>query len=239
MKQAHFILQKKGGVGKSVAALFLAQYLRSCGEPVEVIDTDPSNATLFSYKALNGQRIQLMEGNVLNEAKFDLLMNRVLEEESSFVIDCGASSFIPLNNYMIENKVVDMIADCGKQVVAHTVIVGKSNLMDTLMSFAEMAEQMPEQVRIVVWLNEFFGEIEVDGTPFEEMNVYLENKHRIHGIVCLPKQNPATFGADIEKMLTARLTFDEVRASPDFFIMNKSRIFRVQQDIYRQLKAVL
>ena len=239
MRKAHFILQKKGGVGKSVAALMLAQYLRSINELVEVIDTDPSNATLFSYKALNGQRIQLMEGNLLNEAKFDLLMNRVLEEDASFVIDCGASSFIPLNNYMIENKVVDMIADSGKQVVAHTVIVGKSNLLDTLTSFAELAEQMPEQVQIVVWLNEFFGEIEVDGTPFEEMNVYLENKHRIHGIVLLPKQNPATFGADIEKMLTARLTFDEVRQSPDFYIMNKSRIFRVQQDIYRQLKAVI
>ena len=239
MKKVHFILQKKGGVGKSVAALMLAQYLRSIGEPVEVIDTDPSNATLFSYKALNGQRIQLMEGNVLNEAKFDLMMNRVLEEDSSFVIDCGASSFIPLSNYMIENKVADMIADSGKQVVAHTVIVGESNLDDTLTSFAELAEQMPEEVQIVVWLNEFFGKVEAHGRPFEEMNVYLENQNRVHGIVYLPKRNPATFGADIEKMLTARLTFDEVRQSPDFFVMNKSRIFRVQQEIYHQLKDVL
>jgi CobQ/CobB/MinD/ParA family nucleotide binding protein len=239
MKKVHFILQKKGGVGKSVAALMLAQYLRSVNEPVEVIDTDPSNATLFSYKALNGQRIQLMEGNVLNEAKFDLMMNRVLEEDSSFVIDCGASSFIPLSNYMIENKVADMIADSGKQVVAHTVIVGESNLLDTLTSFAELAEQMPEEVQIIVWLNEFFGKIELDGTPFEEMGFYLDNQSRVHGIVRLPKRNPATFGADIEKMLTARLTFDEVRQSPDFFVMNKSRIFRVQQEIYHQLKDVL
>lgn len=239
MKNVHFILQKKGGVGKSVAALLLAQYLRSVGEPVEIIDTDPSNATLFSYKALNGQRIQLMEGNVLNEAKFDLMMNRILEEDSSFVIDCGASSFIPLSNYMIENKVTEMIADSGKQVVAHTVIVGESNLLDTLTSFAELAEQMPEDVKIVVWLNEYFGKIEVDGKPFEEMNVYLDNESRVHGIVCLPKRNPATFGADIEKMLTSRLTFDEVRHSPEFYTMNRSRIFRVQQEIYSQLEEVL
>src|SRR5687768_5499025 len=239
MRKAHFILQKKGGVGKSVAALMLAQYLRSINEPVEVIDTDPSNATLFSYKALNGQRIRLMEGNVLNEAKFDLMMNRILEEDSSFVIDCGASSFIPFNSYMIEHKVVDMIADSGKQVVAHTVIVGESNLDDTLTSFAELAEQMPEEVQIVVWLNEFFGKVEAHGRTFEEMNVYLDNQHRVHGIVHLPKRNPATFGADIEKMLTARLTFDEVRQSPDFFVMNKSRIYRVQQDIYHQLKDVI
>lgn len=239
MKRVHPFLQKKGGVGKSVAALMLSQYLRSISEPVEVIDTDPSNATLYSYKALNGQRIQLMEGNVLNEAKFDLMMNRILEEDTSFVIDCGASSFIPLSNYMIENHVADMIADSGKQLLAHTVIVGESNMMDTLTSFAELAEQLPEEVQIVVWLNEFFGKIELDGVPFEELGVYRDNESRVRGIVRLPKRNPATFGVDVEKMLTARLTFDEVRQSLDFHIMNKSRIYRVQQEIYNQLKDVL
>lgn len=238
MNKAHFILQKKGGVGKSVAASMLAQYLMSIPEPVVVVDTDPSNATLFGYKALNGRRVQLMEGKVLNEGKFDLLMNDVLEEDASFVIDCGASSFIPLSNYMLENDVINMIVDSGKEVVAHTVIVGQSNLMDTLTSFAEMAEQLPDEVKIVVWLNEFFGKIEADGKEFEEFGVYLKNQTRIQGVVCLPTRSKM-FNDDVEKMITMRLTFDEVRQSPDFFIMNKSRIYRVQQDIYRQLKAVL
>jgi hypothetical protein len=220
-------------------ALMIAQYLRSCGESVEVVDTDPSNATLSGYKALNGHRIQLMEGTVLNEAKFDSLMIRIFEEDSNFVIDCGASSFIPLNNYMIENFVVDMIADRDKQVVVHTVIAGQSNLMDTLTGFADMVEQMPEKVRIVVWLNEFFGKIEVEGKKFEEMNVYLKNQDRVHGIVRIAKQNPATFGADIEQMLTAKLTFDEINMSSDFDVMKKSRLFRVKKDIYQQMEAVV
>lgn len=239
MKKTHFVLQKRGGLGKSVTASWLAQYLLSKGEALEVIDTDPSNATLSSYKALKGQHIQLMEGTVLNEGRFDLLMNRLLEEDSNFLIDCGASSFIPLNNYMIENKVVDMISESGKEVYAHIVIAGESHLMDTLSGFAEMVEQMPGQVKIIIWLNEFFGKIEADGKPFEEMNIYLENQNRVYGIVGVPKRNPATFGPDIEKMLKAHLTFDEVRQSPEFHIMNKSRIFRVQQDIYEQLQAVL
>src|SRR5687768_8770781 len=61
MNQAHFILQAKGGVGKSLAASVIAQFLRGRGESVEVVDTDPSNATLFGYKALNVQRLDLME----------------------------------------------------------------------------------------------------------------------------------------------------------------------------------
>jgi hypothetical protein len=238
MKKVHFVLQKKGGVGKSVTANWLAQYLISQGELLEVIDTDPSNATLSGFKALKAQHIQLMEGTVLKAGKFDLLMNRVLEEDSSFLIDCGASSFIPLNNYMIEHRVVDMICESGKDVYAHIVIAGESHLMDTLSGFAEMVEQMPEQVKLVVWLNEHFGKIEADGKPFEEMYIYLENEGRIHAVVGVPKHSDL-FDADIEKMLKSKLTFDEVRQSPEFFIMNKSRIFRVQQEIYSQLKAVL
>lgn len=239
MKKAHFILQKRGGLGKTVTACWLAQYVLSTGESLEIIDTDPSNATLSSFKALKGQHVQLMEGTVLNEARFDLMMNRLLGEDSNFLIDCGASSFIPLNNYMIENKAVDMILDSGKEVYVHIVIAGESHLMDTLSGFAEMAEQMPEQVKIIIWLNHHFGKIEADGKPFEEMNIYLENQDRVHGIVVVPKRNPSTFGPDIERMLKAHLTFDEVKQSPVFFVMSKSRIFQVQKDIYSQLQAVL
>mgnify|MGYP001024569470 FL=1 len=239
VNQVHWVIQKKGGVGKSLAASMIAQFLRSRGDRVEVVDTDPSNATLFGYKALQASRLDLMDGTLLNEAKFDALIMRILSEDANFVVDNGASSFIPLNNYLIENSVIDMIAEHGKQVVVHTVIAGGSSLMDSLHGFADLVEQMPGQARMVVWLNDHFGKIEVDGLPFEEMNVYLKNQDRIHGIVRLPKQNPATFGADMERMLTAKLTFDEINLSSDFDLMKKSRLFRVRKDIYRQLEEVV
>lgn len=239
MKQVHFTLQAKGGVGKSLIASLVAQYLLSRGESVEVVDTDPSNATLHGYKALNVQRLELMEGSTLNEGKFDALIMRIINEDTNFVVDNGASSFIPLNNYLIENDVVSMIAEHGKQVIVHTVIAGGSSLMDTLSGFADLVEQMPEEVRIVVWLNDHFGKIEVEGKSFEEMNVYLKNKHRVYGIVRLVKQTPATFGADMERMLTAKLTFDEINNHPDFDLMKKSRLFRIKKDVYNQLDVVV
>ena len=111
---------------------------------------------------------------------------------------------------MIENNVVDMITESGKEVYHHIVIAGESHLMDTLSGFAEMVEQMPGQVRIIVWLNEFFGKIEADGKPFEEMNSIL--KTRIGFMAsCGFQEYRVTFGADIEKMLDSKLTFDEVK----------------------------
>ena len=239
MKQVHFTLQGKGGVGKTFVSSLIAQYLRSKGEPVVVIDTDPVNATLSGYAAFDTQRLELMEGGSLIERNFDSLIERVVEEDSNFVIDNGAATFIPLSFYIAENDAINVIADSGKQVVIHTVITGGQAIRDTLAGFASLVEQMPEQARIVVWLNEFFGDIVAEGKEFEEMKVYLNNKHRVHGIVRIARQTGSTFGKDIQLMLDSKLTFDEVKGSADFGLMAKSRLHRVQEAIYRQMGAIV
>lgn len=239
MKQAHFTLQGKGGVGKSLISSLIAQYLRSKGEPVVVIDTDPVNATISGYAAFDTQRLELMEGGSLIERNFDSLIERVIEEDSNFVIDNGAASFIPLSFYITENDAINLITESGKQVVIHTVITGGQAIRDTLAGFASLVEQMPEQARIVVWLNEFFGDIVAEGKEFEEMKVYLNNKDRVHGIVRIARQTGSTFGKDIQLMLDSKLTFDEINGSADFGLMARSRLSRVKEAIFGQLKAVV
>ena len=239
MKQVHFTLQGKGGVGKTFVSSLIAQYLRSKGEPVVVIDTDPVNATLSGYAAFDTQRLELMEGGSLIERNFDSLIEQVVEEDSNFVIDNGAATFIPLSFYIAENDAINVIAESGKQVVIHTVITGGQAIRDTLAGFASLVEHMPEQARIVIWLNEFFGDIVAEGKEFEEMKVYLNNKDRVHGIVRIARQTGSTFGKDIQLMLDSKLTFDEVKGSADFGLMAKSRLHRVQEAIYRQMGAVV
>lgn len=239
MKQVHFTLQGKGGVGKTFVSSLIAQYLRSKGEPVVIIDTDPVNATLSGYAAFDTQRLELMEGGSLIERNFDALIEQVVEEDSNFVIDNGAATFIPLSFYIAENDAINVITDRGKQVVIHTVITGGQAIRDTLAGFASLVEQMPEQARIVVWLNEFFGDIVAEGKQFEEMKVYLNNKDRVHGIVRIARQTGSTFGKDIQLMLDSKLTFDEVKGSADFGLMAKSRLHRVQEAIYGQMRAVV
>lgn len=238
MEEVHFTLQGKGGVGKSLVASFIAQYLLMRGDPVEVIDADPVNPTLFGYDGLKATRLELLEGNTIVEEKFDALTLRIFDEHSNFVIDNGASSFVALNNYMIENDIASMIADHGKQVVIHAVIAGGSALDETMTGFADLVEQMPEQVQIVVWLNEHFGKIEGDGKPFEEMKIYTKNKDRVKGVIRLEKQSQ-TFASAMEKMLTRKLTFAEINMSPDFDLMQKSRLFRIKEDIYRRIGSVM
>ncbi|KLB74858.1 hypothetical protein XEUV526_23600, partial [Xanthomonas euvesicatoria] len=65
MNHVHFVLQGKGGVGKSVISTYLTQYLRSKatgkGKPaVLAFDTDPSNHTLARYKGLGAEALPLL-----------------------------------------------------------------------------------------------------------------------------------------------------------------------------------
>ena len=57
----HFILQPKGGVGKSYVASILAQYLLDKGINVEGFDLDPSNPTFSEYATLPVSRFNLLE----------------------------------------------------------------------------------------------------------------------------------------------------------------------------------
>ena len=57
----HFILQGKGGIGKSFAASLLAQYLdERFSHSLHCLDTDQENTTFSHYQALNVQHVNVM-----------------------------------------------------------------------------------------------------------------------------------------------------------------------------------
>lgn len=238
MERVNLVLQGKGGVGKSLIAALLVQHYQATEVEVVCVDTDPVNATLMGYSAFKTRRLELMRGAKIDERNFDTMMEWVLQEKANFVIDNGASCFLPLSNYLIENDAISMILQAGKEVIIHTVITGAQALLDTLTGFDQLATQMPKEAQIMVWLNEYFGEIKHDGKSFEEMQVYETHKNRIAGILRIPRQSSDTFGRDIEVMLHKKLTFAEARTSQEFSIMAKQRLAMMQRTIFEQLQLV-
>lgn len=239
MRQVHMTLQGKGGVGKSLISSIMVQYLLEKGRPVVAVDTDPVNATLFGYAAFNTQRVELMENGSLIERNFDGLIERIVEEDTHFVVDNGAASFIPLAYYLAENDVLNLISTHGKEPVIHTVITGSQAMFDTLAGFVSLAEQIPANVKLIVWLNEFQGAIEHEGKSFEQMKAYLDHKDRVHGLIRIPRQTSSTFGEDIKLMLARKITFAEVEKDSEFKLMAKSRLSQVKRTLFDQLETVL
>jgi hypothetical protein len=233
----HLSLQGKGGVGKSLIASILAQYLMSRGISVRCIDTDPVNRTLTQYQVLDAQPLKLLREGGIDQRGFDALIDAILTSEGTFVVDNGASTFIPLWNYILENNVRTLLREAGKRLCVHTVITGGQALGDTLKGFAELASTTSDR-SIVIWLNEFFGRIEDNGKTFVEMAVCKQNENKILGSIAVPKRNQDTFGRDMEEMIARKQTFDEAIKSGDFSIMTKQRLKVIQRDLFEQLDAL-
>ena len=233
----HLSLQGKGGVGKSLVASILAQYFRERGREIRCIDTDPVNSTMFQYKALGVSRLDLLRNGVIDHRGFDTLMERLLTEDATFVVDNGAATFIPLWNYFLENNVLDVLTNAGKRLYVHTVITGGQALVDTLFGFKSLADSTAER-NIVVWLNEYFGRIEQGGKRFEEMSAFQESASKIFGSVHLKKLNQDTFGRDLEDVISRKLTLAEAIKDGPFSIMTKQRLRMIERDLYEQIDGL-
>lgn len=109
----HFSLQGKGGVGKSVVASWLAQYFRSKDLFVTCIDTDPVNATLTQFKDLNAEHLNVLKAGGINEKQFDALVERVCSREGIYIVDTGATTFVPLWHYMLEHQLFHFLMEQG------------------------------------------------------------------------------------------------------------------------------
>jgi hypothetical protein len=233
----HLTLQGKGGVGKSLVASILAQYFRHRGAEIHCLDTDPVNQTLSQYTELRAEHLALMQDGRIDSRGFDALMERLLTEDAIFIVDNGASTFIPLWSYIFENDVLDLLRASGRRMCVHTVVTGGQALGDTLKGFKSLADSITER-SMVVWLNEYFGLIERDGKTFTEMLAYKESESKIFGMVRIPKRNHDTFGRDIEDVITRKLTFEDAIRNGRASVMSKQRLKVVQRDLFEQLDQI-
>ncbi|SOD22274.1 conjugal transfer protein TraL [Nitrosomonas ureae] len=238
MAKIHMILQGKGGVGKSFIASTLAQHKLAKGNKLICVDTDPVNATFHGFKKLNVRKINVMSGDEIDPRKFDDLIELISKSESDVIIDNGASTFVPMSHYLISNQIPALLPDMGHELVIHTVITGSQALLDTLTGFANLIESFPKETMFVVWLNPYWGEIEMDGKRFEEMKTYLDNKSRVSAIIRIPNYKTDTFGKDLSEILQSRLTFSEALESKSLPIMVRQRLNIIRKQLFTNIENV-
>ena len=235
----NIIAQGKGGVGKTFVSTQIAQYYSDNGVESLNIDTDPVNSTFQSFERLNVKHIDLLIDNNVNARKFDEMMELILESETNVVIDNGASSFIPLLAYFIENNVFEIFRDCDADILFHTIIMGGQSLDDTINGLVQITEKIPDYVNLIVWLNEYNGKIQIDGKGFESFKVYKNLQNRIQQLIVIEERTRETFGEDIKNMLELKKTYNEILSGSEFGIMQRQRIKTVQKSIYDQLRQFL
>ena len=235
----HFVLQAKGGIGKSFVSTLLAQHIINETGAVRCFDTDQENTTFQHYAALSVQHVVVTgQSRLIDPKKFDSLMETLLTEDGNFVIDTGANTFSNLLAYMVENEIFPLLMQARKTTYVHTIVGGGDTLADTANGFYAIAQKV-SGTRVALWLNEHFGDIKTaEGKPFTETQAYRQSAGRLTGTVTLYRRNPATFGEDIRKLNTKRHTIAQALASPEYTLMEKQRIKTFSRDVFDQLRAL-
>lgn len=228
MARINLVMQSKGGVGKSVVAALLAQFLRDAGSGLPIcIDTDPLNTTFADYAAFGAHRFELLNTTrVIDPRNFDRLflkINDVLEDQE-VVIDSGATTFIALTEYLTSGDVPAVLVNCGHEFVVHIVVTGGQGQDKTLGSLAYIVETY-KNARIVVWINPYHGPLQHQGQGFRQMRIYQNNRSRLRSVVELPDMS-GLFKADLETMFANKLTFEEAIHDPkrDDFVRQRLSI---------------
>lgn len=232
----NIVLQGKGGVGKSFLSSMLAQYFLDFKKiKINCADTDPVNNSFASIKRLGAVPIEILRNGAIIQSKFDSIFETVINEsKTTFVIDNGASTFVPMMKYIKDNDVISLFDGLNRPVFIHTVIVGGQSQIDTLQGLMSLYELLAQStnVKLVIWLNEFQGLIEIPKDYIKLVN------DKTQGFITIRDRSSDAFNDDLEKMTKARLTIDEVMKSSDFGLMSKNRLKKVFADVYEQLESI-
>ncbi len=231
MATVHLIQQGKGGVGKSMVAVMLYQVLTHFGKNVVAFDTDPVNATLHGFKEFAVTRLSIMRNDNIDPRAFDDLVQGIfdLPADSHVIVDNGASSFVALGAYLQENAIIPLLQDNGHMVYLHTIITGGQAITDTVSGLKSLATSF-SVTPIVVWLNSYFGEISMDGKPFETFSIYQEHGQQFHALVPIPQGNKATIGRDLEELFAKRHSFKAAINGCQSIVV-RSRLMRYWNDL--------
>lgn len=235
MATVHFMLQGKGGAGKSFISAVLYQYYLHLNIPVSAFDTDPVNATLFGYKDLpDVLPINIMDGDEVDAGRFDAMLESIVEMPSDHqvIVDNGASSFLAICGYIKNNRGFDLIRDTDHQLFIHAVITGSSALNETLGGLNSAVKNY--ETPVIVWLNDYNGPIEVDGRRFEDFDIFQECGDFIEAVVRLPHYDTLT-RRDMEKLLIKKRGFENFIKSNES-LMARQRITKLWRNIIETIQ---
>lgn len=233
----HITSQGKGGVFKSGAAALLGQYLQDKGHDPKLIDTDPTNATLSHFKGLNVFHVNVADGNAIDIVKFNEIANRIVTDDGPFVIDTGATIFLPFWQYVAEVHLVNFFAAHGRRMVIHCPVMGGQELSETVNGLAGICRMMPAN-SIVVWLNCFHGRIEHDGKQFEDFAAVRENAEKLLGIVRLGEPISGLRARALQSLAESNRTFKEAIGDPAVGLIERHLLHQIRKGIFDQIESI-
>jgi CO dehydrogenase nickel-insertion accessory protein CooC1 len=150
MALIHFIGGEKGGVGKSLVARCLAQYLIDKNQPFLGFDTDRSHGALMRFYAGYASPVLVDRYESL-----DAIMEAAVEQpERRILVDLAAQTHDPLMRWMDESGVLNLADEMNVGIVYWHVMDSGKDSVDLL---KRLLDRFGKQLRYVVVRNQVRG----------------------------------------------------------------------------------
>lgn len=230
----HFIVQCKGGLGKSIIASLLIAYLRDSGQDVLCASVDPFDSTVSRYANTHVDDYVPVDwqGNV-DHLEFNKLIEKLLQHSGSAVVDISSSMFIPFLSYMYGCGILAIFKQHKKRAIFHTILVGGDTMRATLVGLRHIINR--QLFPLIVWENEQYGKVTQNHTTFIQSVPYQRNHQNIWSVIKLHK-NICTLGKKRGKSTGSSAPLippsDGHSHSTCLFINNHDR-----ESLYRQLDS--
>jgi hypothetical protein len=151
MANIHLIGGEKGGVGKSLVARILAQYLIDKQLPFLGFDTDRSHGALMRFYAGYASPVVIDRAEALDA----IVEAAVAQPDRRILVDLAAQTHEPLAKWMDETGVLDMAAEAGFALYYWHVMDSGKDSVDLL---AKLLGRFGNRLRYVLVLNELRGD---------------------------------------------------------------------------------
>jgi hypothetical protein len=128
MSTIHFIGGEKGGVGKSVVARLLAQYMIDHDIPFIGFDTDRSHGALLRFYADYASPTIIDDYQSLDA----IIETATAQPEQRILVDLAAQTHYPLAQWMDESGVLELAEELGIKVYYWNVMDSGKDCVDLL-----------------------------------------------------------------------------------------------------------
>lgn len=263
MKYVHFVMQGKGGAGKSFVSSLIAEYIKDLNTNNLVLDTDPLNQSLLKIKKLNCVFVDILDKSKehINHNQFDIIIQKIIDSNSDHVlIDTGSSSFIQLCAYINHQNVIQTLDQLGYQCKFHFVINGGSEQQESInltIGFASLLYDFDPEFStntyndykpLIIWLNPMPEPLKFNNpnNSFLEDPSYAALEYLVDGIINLPiYPNDRVLRDDIFTLKENCFTFAEfqeqkyIENENHYTIMAKIRVKKFKEEIDSYLEPLL
>jgi hypothetical protein len=228
MANIHFIGGEKGGVGKSLVARLLAQYMIDKNLPFLGFDTDRSHGALMRFYSGYASPVLVDKYETL-----DAILEAAVEQpERRVLVDLAAQTHDPLVKWMDESGVLDLADESGFVIhYWHVMDAGK----DSVDLLKKLLDRFGDRLSYVLVLNQIRGD---DFTILSQSGEYERARTLGAKFVSLKHLNDAAINkidATSSSFWSAQNTAD--KAATGLGLMDRQRVKTWLRDAYQQLDA--